>query len=82
MKVRVLARHVPNVGRKGDERTIDDPSAKVLILLGKVERVIDPPKRAIDPPKRVYKRKDILTAAPLVVEPPVYSFRIKDESDE
>lgn len=82
MKVRVLARHVPNVGRQGEERTIDGPSARLLILLGKVEQVIPPkPKPQVEKQTRTYKRRDVVAERPLTlpaIDPEIFTLPAED----
>jgi len=55
MRVRAIQKHVPYVGPYGAEKDMDSRSAKVLILLGRVEEVKPPPR-----PKRTYKRRDMV----------------------
>jgi len=49
---------------RGRERVVTDRIGRTLVLLKKAEEVVEAPQ------KRVYKRRDIVTAAPLVVEEP------------
>lgn len=72
MRVRVICHHVPGIGLRGAEKAIDNPSARTLIMLGKVERVpavtivVEPTEpQVLEKPRRTYKRRDI------VAEPPV-----------
>lgn len=78
MKIEVIAKDVPNVGKRGAVKEVDDKSAGVLMLLGLVRKYVEKPvERAIEKPidqhvkarvirkkkrKKTYKRKDIQKA--------------------
>jgi hypothetical protein len=79
MRVRAIAKYVPSVGRRGEEKEIDGPSARVLVLLGKVEIVEGTPKKKATTKRRAYKRRDMVPeAAPAPAPEP----EILDESDD
>lgn len=65
-----------SAGKVGKVRKVDDPSGRVLILLKKAEIADRPNPQPIpvEPKSRAYKRRDVLTAAPLAVEAPTASF--------
>jgi hypothetical protein len=60
------------VHKKGRKLTVTDAEAKKFLARGWATLEVEKAPEATAPtPKRAYKRKDMQTAAPLVVEPPV-----------
>jgi hypothetical protein len=58
MLVRVLKKHVPRVGKKGDKVEVPDRAARVLITIGSVEQVAAEPEKPAKAP-RTYVRRDM-----------------------
>lgn len=69
MRVEVIKRFVPGIGVCGQQKDIDNRSARALIMLGKVKRVEDPQKTVADAakkaPARTYKRRDMQPEQPI-----------------
>lgn len=58
MLVRVLKKRVPYVGVKGETKELPDRAARVLILVGSVEKVEEQPVEQPKPDRR-YARRDM-----------------------
>lgn len=65
MRVRVKEDYVPFVGRRGEIKEIPDAEGRTLVLVGKVEEVVD----RVDKP--AVKTRDLRAEEPATEAPPV-----------
>jgi len=93
MRVEVIKRFVSGIGARGQQKEIDNRSARALIMLGKVRRVEEPKSAAADTakkaPARTYKRRDmqpeqpaaeIVSAAPEAPQEPLNAPFLEEET--
>jgi hypothetical protein len=68
MRVEVIKRFVPGIGVRGQQKDIDNRSARALVMLGKVKRVEELRSAVADTAKkattRTYKRRDMQAEQP------------------
>jgi len=58
MLVRVIEKHIPYLGERGTVKEIPDAQAKILLALGKVERVVEAAPEPVHD-RGIYSRRDM-----------------------